>query len=352
LVFSTEHDDSLGLWADTQAAFTPTQSLLVTGPNEVFRFDSSGHLAGQLGREGDGPGEFRNPFQLRVGADSSVLVGDRTGRITQFRITGEVTRVIPRLHSPASIELDPISGLADGRLLVTYWQQRPNRGGHPGITAGSIERDSAPLMVYDSVGHPIGGLGLWQGLERAEVQLEGEAARLPVPFARSVVYDGRGDRTVIGPSDSVDFSVYVGINLVLRLIGPAEASPPRAEAVDRWERAVLEAYPDVAPTYLRAIRPAAPVSSVPALGGVLVDDQGNIWVGAYATAQQPTRRWWIFSDRGVALGQLDLPTLTDPLLPGRVELLDVAGDRLALLRVTESGEHIVEVRVIQRPAKG
>jgi hypothetical protein len=150
----------------------------------------------------------------------------------------------------------------------------------------------------------------------------------------------------------VDFSVYVDTNLVLRLIAPAEARPPRAETVDGWERAVREAYPDIAATYLRAIRPASPVSSVPALGGVLLDDQGNIWAGAYATAQQPTRRWWIFSDRGVALGQLDLPTLTDPLLPGRVELLDVAGGRLALLRITESGEHIVEVRVIQRVPEG
>jgi hypothetical protein len=48
------------------------------------------------------------------------------------------------------------------------------------------------------------------------------------------------------------------------------------------------------------------------------------------------------------LGQLDLPALADPWLPGLVELLDVAGDRLALLRITESGEAVVEVRGIQR----
>jgi hypothetical protein len=346
--FSTEHEDSLGLGVNAQAAFTPNSELLVTGPDEIFRFDSSGQLMGQIGRAGDGPGEFRSPFQLLVGADNSVLVGDRAGRLTQFGSSGEVIRVIPRLPAPAAVELDPIGVLADGRLLVTYWQQRPNRGGHPGIAAGSIERDSAPLMVYGATGSANTRLGLWRGLERAQVQLEGEPSRLPLLFARSAVYDGRGARTVIGPSDSMDFSVYADTILILRLTSPLRVDPPPAKTVDDQEHAIVEADPGVGPAYLRAIRSAPAVSSMPAVGGVRLDDQGNIWVGAYTTVRDATRHWWIFSDHGVPVGQLDLPALNDPFLPGRMELLDVFNDRLAILRMTERGEAVVEVRTIRR----
>jgi hypothetical protein len=209
-----------------------------------------------------------------------------------------------------------------------------------------------PLMVYGATGSAGTRLGLWRGLERAQVQLEGEPSRLPLLFARSAVYDGRGARTVIGPSDSMDFAVYADTVLILRLWSPLRIDPPRANTVADQEQAIVEADPGAGPVYLRTIRSAPAVSSLPAVGGVRLDDRGNVWVGAYTTAREGTRHWWIFSDHGVPLGQLDLPALNDPFLPGRVELLDVFNDRLAILRMTERGEAIVEVRAIRRTAPG
>lgn len=43
-----------------------------------------------------------------------------------------------------------------------------------------------------------------------------------------------------------------------------------------------------------------------------------------------------------------MPASVEALVPGRSEILDVYGDRLALLRETEDGEPFIEVRAIER----
>ncbi len=347
LVFSTEPYDSLPLANFAEAGFLPDGSLLVSRFTELLLFDPAGLLLRRLGRRGDGPGEFRGAFHLLIGSDSTVTVTEfGSGRLSTLRPTGEVVRIVPRLRVAAEMAVDPITILADGRTLATYWQARPNRS-IPGIGIGPIERDSAPLMVYDSTGVSTDRLGLWLGLERAQVRLADEPARLPLRFARGVAYDGRGSATVIGLTDSLNLSLYVDTTLVLRLTGSSPAVQPSGDMIAEWERAVREADPTVAQSYIRAIRTAPVVSALPVVGAVVLDDQANIWVGAYVAPGQSTRQWRIFSSTGVPLGQLDLPAWTDPIFPGRSELLDVAGDRLVLLRISPSGEPVLEVRAVR-----
>jgi len=68
-------------------------------------------------------------------------------------------------------------------------------------------------IAYDSAGKMIDSLGLWRGLERT---LLSPGGRIPVPFARFVAYDARGATLVIGPTDSVDVSVFDGTRLISR----------------------------------------------------------------------------------------------------------------------------------------
>lgn len=56
----------------------------------VVRFNAAGEVLGQWGREGDGPGEFRNPVAVAVDADGAVYVSDyELDRIQKFTATGE-----------------------------------------------------------------------------------------------------------------------------------------------------------------------------------------------------------------------------------------------------------------------
>ena len=349
-VYSTEAHDSLRLGPMVEAGLTPDTSLIVTAGPELAVLDPHGRLQRPLGRNGNGPGEFRSTFRFGLVADGTVFASDfGSGRITQLRTTGEVVRILPRLwRSNAAIEVDPITMLPDGRILATYWQRRPNRGTTPGIPLGPVERDSAPLIVYDTLGRAGDRLGLWFGLERVRVGLGDEISRLPIRFARSAVYDGRGRWTAIGSTDSLDLSLFDGTALVLRLIAAPPTERPTSEMAAAWERTVLAEAPDVGAAYLRAIASAAEADRLPAIGGLVVDDTGNLWVGSYEVGAI-NRRWRVFSRTGQPIGQLELPAFAHPFIPGQTELLDVSGDRLAVRRVGGNGEVIVEVRRIRRP---
>lgn len=348
-LYSSQAWDSVRLGPVVEAVFTGDSSLIIAAGAELLRISPDGHFAGRIAREGDGPGEFRAIFRLGVGADGSLFAGDLwSGRLTQLTPTGKALRTIPRLDlDHLGRESEPVSVLADGTILATLWQWRPNRGTLGGIPAGALERDPVPLFARDETARRTDTLGLWPGLERARVALDGES-RLPVPFARSAVYDGRGDATVIGVSDSLDLWLFTGTALRLRLIAPREATIPTAADRETWSAILLAERPDIGRVVVDAVRGAPEVPVLPQIGGVVVDDRGDLWVGDYLTPGQSTRRWRIYSPAGDPLGSVELPGYGDALLPSRTELLDVAGDRLALVAESGDGELTIEVRGIER----
>jgi hypothetical protein len=85
---------------------------------------------------------------------------------------------------------------------------------------------------------------------------------------------------------------------------------------------------------------------MPVVGALVVDDRRNIWVSDYVTPAEHERRWTVYSPAGRPIGTTVLPAAPTGLVPGRPEVLDVYGDRLALLRESEDGELSIEVRRI------
>lgn len=72
-------------------AIAPNGDVYVTDASpRVLRFNRAGEFIGQLGHEGDGPGEFRNPVGIAVATDGAVYVSDyEQDRIQKFSVTGE-----------------------------------------------------------------------------------------------------------------------------------------------------------------------------------------------------------------------------------------------------------------------
>ncbi len=349
VAYSTAEVDSVQLWANSTASFVADSSLLIGSGPDLFSVSLDGKTVRRLGREGDGPGEYHRIFRLGTAEDGTVFVGDLFGRVTHIRPSGEVVRIIPRLErGTAGRESDPVALLDSGRMVSTSWQQRPNRGGMAGLPSGDVERDPVPLFALDSTGKLIDTIGQWRGLERVRVNLDGEESRLPMPFARFVAYDARGDAIVIGATDSIDISLYDATRLTLRLIVESRQAQPTQQQLDEWRRAVLRDFPDVGEMVLRALDGGPRVDALPAVGALVVDDRRNIWVGSYITPGELQRRWLIFSPEGAPIGRMELPASPESLIPGRSEILDVYGDRLALLRVSDDGELWIEVRAIER----
>lgn len=72
-------------------AVAPSGDVFVTDArSRVVRFNAAGDVLGEWGREGDGPGEFRNAVAVAVGRDGAVYVSDyEQDRIQKFTATGE-----------------------------------------------------------------------------------------------------------------------------------------------------------------------------------------------------------------------------------------------------------------------
>lgn len=349
LSFSIPGSDSFPLSPNVQAVFAPDSTLWVTAGTRILVFDVGGRLVRVVGRTGDGPGEFRLIQHLGLGADGLPFATDfGSGRMATFAPSGELVRTIPRVGRDAGVGIVPLTVLADRRILAGHWQQRPNRGATVAAPLGTGSRDPAPLVELDSTGTPIATAGWWSGLERARVAMDGSGSDLVVPFARTALMAGREGMVAVAATDSVDVTLFEGTRPTLRLMASVQRRPPTATERREWESALKEQAPDVAADYLLAIRGLRGDAELPAIGAIRVDRSGNLLIGGYVTKTGLRRTWRVFSRAGSPVGQFELPSYVDPLVPGPSELLDVRDDRIAVLRVT-GDEVAVEVLVLSRP---
>jgi hypothetical protein len=347
VVYSTADLDSVLVGPFPQAVFTDDSSLVLADAGDLILIGPDGTLVQTLGRRGEGPGEFGQIGRVKLRADDVLVVSDLgSGRTTVMLSNGRYLRTIARLgRADYDREIDLVTALADGRVITTYWQERPNRGEIQGIKVGDVERDPVPLVVHDSMGERLGSLGLWLGLERADVPLQGGRARLPLPHARSVMYASRRDVTVISPTDSLDLSMYLGTALVVRMISPPTGQRRTREEAEAWRGALRDWNATLGPLVISALSTAAPDQVMPSIGPLYVDNQRNVWIGDYAAPGDSLRSWRVVSTTGIPIGIVELPAVIDPIVASRSEILDVYGGLLALL-VYHDGEPVVEVRRI------
>ena len=324
------------------ARFLPDGSLIVANGPTIVRLSPTGAFDGVVARGGDGPGEFRTILGLGIADDGSLIASDHeSGRFTQLRPDGSVVRTIPRLRPFAAwTGMAPFAMLADGRVLAAPWQWRAARDPDSGA-AGAPERDQVAFVTYDSEGEVSDTISVLPGLERSE--------GFVAPFARSALYGGRGGaRWVSGTSDSLDLTVYEGVEPRTRLVAPKVLTSISSRQRSQRDSAVAAKFGGSVGAAVVERQAHAPVpASPPDIGGILLDAAGRIWVGMYAMPGERARRWYVFSATGEPLGRLVLPAFGDALLPLRTEVLDVAQGRLALVRETGDGEVFIEVRRIR-----
>jgi hypothetical protein len=86
--------ESLKLGRAAELALDEAGRLYITdlGVGAVVVMDTSGALIRRIGREGSGPGEFRNPRSLFVAGDSLRLVDAGNGRLAVFTTAGQFVR--------------------------------------------------------------------------------------------------------------------------------------------------------------------------------------------------------------------------------------------------------------------
>lgn len=292
------------------------------GNSEILILDAEGELLGRLGREGDGPGEFRAITSLHpTTANGFSLYDTSLGRWTHFDSSGVVTSTEPMSPPNRVVDLVPLAKSESHQLLAIYGDIRR-------FARDGIRRDTTPLLHYVEITEDPDTVGLWAGDEWAYSVVGAGAARTYVGFGRSLASFGRNGLAVLGDTDRLSVSLFDAAGSELMRIRGGGAPIPTTEAEgERWREMRAEALgADVPDDFRERFRRAPFRDSYPAFDAVAVDGQGRVWIGTTARLGSRERQWLVFDRSGSAIARVTVPSGAD--------ILDIAHG-LVLLRETD-----------------
>lgn len=301
--------------------------------SELLLFDAAGRFLHSIGREGDGPGEFRDISHLvYCGGDSITVYDRRTLRASVLTLDGEFAG---SFAPPSLVEHGVwprvIACRPDGATLVVGWGRSP-----PSEAGPRRSRPIAPVLFLAGVDARPALLGEFPGNEwQVWVDAEGTGWRGAAPF---------GKRTSIVLGDS---SVYVALgdaheivehdragSVLRRIRWSASAVPVTREDRSAFEAALLDSLPAERLRLTKSlIRRIEYPEHMPSHGEVMIDRSRHLWVEEYRWRDDDPASWLVFGPRGRLLGAVAMPPDLDVRQIGPDFVLGVAKNGLGVERV-------------------
>ncbi len=282
----------MGLLSDGSVAVVDRSSaeVRVFGPDGIHRLS--------MGRSGEGPGEFSNPWFLWVLPGDTLWVADyRPWRYNVFTRDGRFVRA--------------------AQMMPVY--PNPSRGG--GVLRGGTSINTrttyntrTDFSVPDTLiveAHDADG-GLMSTLARVPNRVEGmttksEAANLVLTplFSASAAVDAMGSTIAVGHGRDPEVRLYdeeLRLQSIVRWSEPArEVTSAHASAWrDRYVESLggrdSDRWGAIAEATIDADRPVADL--FPAFSSLRVGTDGRLWVAPYPRPGEEQRRWMGFEPDG------------------------------------------------------
>ena len=295
------------------------------GTRNVRHFDSAGNLIRELGREGEGPGEFRVPVGIhRAGGDTLIVWDERLRRFSYFDGDGEF---IASVNSHSSTSNPRFVGqFSDGSVVFADRRFNiPDEGMAP--TPITFIRLGTTGAVMDSLptiqGSPMGRLGTTGMI----------GGPLFPPLPAMVVWNG-----LFFVNDGTQPSMK-GYSPDGKLAAEIHWHQPlftvQSEDVEEWVETRMSNVAVEQRDRVQAMIDAQPVPDVfPVHGDFIADAGGRLWVERYhKPLDSPGSSWWIFNEEGRIIGRAALPEGVRVLEIGEDYLLWVRTDEMEVERV-------------------
>jgi hypothetical protein len=290
---------------------------------EVRWFDRAGHLRRTIARQGDGPGEFRELYDLDVTPGDSVAVYGAGGeaKLAVYTPDGAVAREARIDFSWMSRRGLGACGMVEfaGRLPIgcrpdsSIAPSTTNRhGGDPGP---GLVRQLSRVFYLPSGEDTAFALGLDIGIESFGIAT-GQANRYythPLRVSSQMAFGGRAPRIVMAANPEYRVEVWTLRGKLERIITrPQGRRPPTEreridvdETMKRWYGpGGIWAYPRDGDQYRLVPMP----DSLPAVLNLAVDDGGNIFVTRDGSLPSDTASTIdVFDSTGRWLGAMSAP---------------------------------------------
>jgi hypothetical protein len=312
------------------------------GSLELRIYDQQSALDRRIGREGDGPGEFRYPRFVMVLAQDSVLAFDRNHhRLTLFGPAGEfaeswTTRVTdaPPIH-------DVAGHLTTGEVLLRgFIGDDPDPVG-PYLASeviGTFDRARERFRAIDTI----------SGSEMAQVERDGRLVPAIRPFGRKsdLVTNGRWV-FALDAADPAAIRVYAPDQGLVRIIRvDAPLVPVSAALAEAWIASFFEAvdfpYEQVADMWRYGFANVALPDSIPLFRSLAPDSGGGVCAERYGPLETTPPEYWCFSPDGdprrvvripQGLNRSGFPHQDAQVSIGQDHVLGVWADELGVERV-------------------
>jgi hypothetical protein len=270
-----------------------------SGSSEVRVYSSTGQAIGAAGREGEGPGEYRQISRLIELPGDSLGVFSWPMRLTILApdLTFVRTHALgDRARSPRVLQSGDLVDMEIYPSVVEY------EGGNQLIRAPtSVVRRSREGVIEDTI---------WEGPGYEEYmyssgERRGSARAL---FGRGPAFAVRGDLTLIGTSDSMEYRAFDVAGDLRQIVRVPGYDLSVDQAIEDAERAAYLG--DDPSPFLRELVAQLPrPESRPAYSEFIVDAEGYLWAGGYQSRRNYTepRAWEVFGPNGEWMGTLATP---------------------------------------------
>lgn len=299
--------------------------------SELRVYDASGIHLRTIGRNGEGPGEFRNLGGVfRLPGDSILTLDRALRRLTVFDTQGNVGRIVP-LESPDGTHSPQLTGVFDdGSFLVLATRTLTPEAGV------GVHRIPGQVFHYAADGTPG---ALITPLETQEwAALDGDPGLLLMvrAFPRNgyAVTDGR--IVYVGDTDRFEIRAYGADGSLARILRRTdEPVPVTQDLMDAWGKVRIDAAPtEDAKRREREILSAMPFpETLPAFGRMIAGADGSLWIEVQSLPGDTASAYSVFDPAGAWLGDVAVPTGFRPFEVGVDYVLGRQVDDLGVERV-------------------
>ncbi|MXX96803.1 MAG: hypothetical protein F4065_08710 [Rhodothermaceae bacterium] len=302
---------------------------------EIRIFDEAGQHLRSMGRRGNGPGEFKNPFILWVAEGDTIWVGDyRPWRYKLFTSKGDFIRQVslePEYLNPSS---------AGGGVLDNGFTVNTIRKGVRG--ADFTVDDTLIVEVHDPRGTLKGSLVRMPNRPARPLR-EGALFMVSPLFSSWAMVDARGETIALAHGSKPEVQILdsnLNLKTIIRWIDPpreVKRNDIRASRQNYRNARDPSRWGESDDDMVSRDRPVA--DFFPALSRVEVGRDGWIWVRKYNRPGEDGG-WLAFNGDGEFVCHM-------ATLPGSPD--EFGEDYVLLLGESESGAETVQLHRLSRP---
>ena len=293
-----EGEEAYQLYIVQDAMMLPDGRIIVAngGSGELRMFDALGTHLTTWGGEGEGPGEFRNLWQIERWPGDSIAAwfAPRRG-ISVFDAEGNYSRTFTLAAAPGTppwLQSWPFASTSDGFILSVR-------------TA-----DTVVVQLHDGEGKVRSSLGMHEGSDQNVVN-EGTDREFVIStiFGGRTVWEPWGDLVVITTTSRYELRAFTKDGVPARIVrrGHEPRAPGEAEIEAEIRTRPMIAQVGAEPT--RRPYHSSVAEHYPAFASVMSDALDHLWVREYEVPgeERPGSLWTVFDAEGRVQGLVEMP---------------------------------------------